>query len=124
MELTLETFLVWMLAGGGASIIVRRIVALFPTLMEKLSEQERALISGVVTAVLIAAAFVGSVFLGYTPMPETTVRWIEVLFSYIAMAVGLPAIMSVFMRAKFETQARRGIVAASYEANKLFGLRW
>lgn len=127
MELTLETFLTWLLAGGGATIVVRWLVARFPALMEKLSEQERALLSGGLSAAVIAGAFASSVFLGYTPAPETTVQWIEVLFSYVATAIGLPAIMSVFMRARFEASVRRSgfdWAAANVDSNKLFGIRW
>ena len=125
VELTLESFLTWVFAGGGASILMRWIVAQIPDFMENLSEQERAILSGTTIAILVAGFFSLSVVLGLTPDPATTLQWFEVIFSYVASAVGLPAFMSVYMSARYSRRVRLGVAAVqNIEPNKLFGIRW
>ena len=120
MELTLETFLVWVFSGGGAAVLIRWVVSKIPWFGE-LDESERALISGVATVVVVALAYAGAAFAGYAELPTTTLQWIEMLFVYIGMAIGLPSIMSTFMRVRFAVLTRRG--KETYR-NRLFWIRW
>jgi len=121
--MTLEAFLGWIIGGGGATILVRYIVARIKG-FQSLSEAERAAISGAASFILIVAGFYGMVKLGYAPEPESAQQWAELIFFYAAEALGLPSIMSTTMRIKYAVQGRGRLNWASIEPDMLFWIRW
>ena len=119
---TLNTFLLWLISGG-ATIIVRLIVARIPAWKESLSEGERSAISMLFAVILIGVAFMGAVYAAYIPRPETGLEWFEALFVPVGTALGLPALMTTTMSAR-SARSSRGIGARSVQRNKLFGIYW
>ena len=98
----LTQFLSWILAGGF-EILVRWLVSLFPVWMDKLTEVQRAFIAAGVGLVLQGGAFALAVALALLPSPDPTIlAWFNAMFPYLAMAVGIPMLMSGAFRRQYE----------------------
>jgi len=122
---TLNAFILWLISGG-ATIVIRFIAARIPLLQRELSEAERGVVTMFFSVVLIGLAFIGATRAGYIPMPQTELEWFEALFTPIATAIGIPALMTTAMGTKeARYHKREGTVrASSYpKADKLI-LPW
>jgi hypothetical protein len=83
----LETFLVWVLAGGGAGIVTFFVMDKW--IPQELGAEGRRYLSIAMAALLAMAAYAGAVGLSYLADPVTWQGWLESLFAVAFVATGL-----------------------------------
>jgi len=122
---TLNAFILWLISGG-ATIVIRFIVARIAFLQRELSEAERGVVTMFFSVILVVGAFIFATRAGYVQMPQTELEWFEALAAPIATILGIPALMTTAMGTKeARYHKREGTVrASSYpKADKLI-LPW
>jgi len=85
-------FLIWVVEGGGAGVVAYYLMEKVKQLAN-LNPEVKRYVSLAAAAVLAMAAFVVTVFLGYTPQPADAQGWLESLFAVAFLATNLSQII-------------------------------